>query len=485
MAEMRDPVPDAEVRRAEDLQTWGINFQRRIRRQNEDSYWAPIPRIYQLVARVAGRYASRRSPGCDPARTCASSRMRSAAGATSARRGTLGDADAGIDVKYGVTSGLTWDFTVNTDFSQVEADEQQINLTRFSLLLPREARLLPRERRRLSVRTGDDRLTGGGGALAAAAVRTPSQDIDPVLQPPRSACPKMATRFRFWPGTRLTGQAGPFTIGALNIQQQSEGLTPVARTSRRSGCAANVLAQLRHRRHVPEQGAGRPTSTVSSARTPTSAFFQQPRAQRLHREDVLARGRSSARREAMTTARATASAGGINFWDVRALLPSASASDSATKWGSCRARASPRPRSIVGVAPPAEAHVRAGCARSFPHCANRQHHALESAAASTRAISTITSRSRSRTARSSSSALNPNVEDDRAAVPDQRAARHPHCNPAGTSSTSGSSSCNTNAAAPIVVHEPLLASATSTTDISSGYQLGATARVNEHLQPLG
>ena len=46
------------------------------------------------------------------------------------------DYDAGFDVKYGVTSGLTWDFTVNTDFSQVEADEQQVNLTRFSLFFP-------------------------------------------------------------------------------------------------------------------------------------------------------------------------------------------------------------------------------------------------------------------------------------------------------------------------------------------------------------
>ena len=35
-----------------------------------------------------------------------------------------------------MTSSLTWDFTVNTDFSQVEADEQQVNLTRFSLFFP-------------------------------------------------------------------------------------------------------------------------------------------------------------------------------------------------------------------------------------------------------------------------------------------------------------------------------------------------------------
>ena len=44
--------------------------------------------------------------------------------------------DVGLDVKYGVTQNLTADFTYNTDFAQVEADEQQVNLTRFSLFFP-------------------------------------------------------------------------------------------------------------------------------------------------------------------------------------------------------------------------------------------------------------------------------------------------------------------------------------------------------------
>lgn len=44
--------------------------------------------------------------------------------------------DAGLDVKYGLTSNLTLDLTVNTDFAQVEADNQQVNLTRFSLFFP-------------------------------------------------------------------------------------------------------------------------------------------------------------------------------------------------------------------------------------------------------------------------------------------------------------------------------------------------------------
>ena len=49
---------------------------------------------------------------------------------------TTSIADVGVDVKYGVTANLTADFTVNTDFAQVEVDEQQVNLTRFSLFFP-------------------------------------------------------------------------------------------------------------------------------------------------------------------------------------------------------------------------------------------------------------------------------------------------------------------------------------------------------------
>ena len=45
-------------------------------------------------------------------------------------------ADAGFDVKYGLTKGLTADFTYNTDFAQVEEDEEQVNLTRFDLFFP-------------------------------------------------------------------------------------------------------------------------------------------------------------------------------------------------------------------------------------------------------------------------------------------------------------------------------------------------------------
>ena len=44
--------------------------------------------------------------------------------------------DFGGDLKYGISSNMTLDLTVNTDFAQVEADNVQLNLTRFSLFFP-------------------------------------------------------------------------------------------------------------------------------------------------------------------------------------------------------------------------------------------------------------------------------------------------------------------------------------------------------------
>ena len=49
---------------------------------------------------------------------------------------TDSDGDAGVDVKWGVRPNLTLDVTINTDFAQVEADEEQVNLTRFDLFFP-------------------------------------------------------------------------------------------------------------------------------------------------------------------------------------------------------------------------------------------------------------------------------------------------------------------------------------------------------------
>ena len=50
--------------------------------------------------------------------------------------GRVKDYDGGVDAKYSLTPSLTLDATYRTDFAQVEADQQQVNLTRFNLFFP-------------------------------------------------------------------------------------------------------------------------------------------------------------------------------------------------------------------------------------------------------------------------------------------------------------------------------------------------------------
>ena len=64
--------------------------------------------------------------------------------------------DIGLDVKYGLTQNMTADFTYNTDFAQVEADEQQVNLTRFNLFFPEKREFFLENRRTFE-------FGGGGG----------------------------------------------------------------------------------------------------------------------------------------------------------------------------------------------------------------------------------------------------------------------------------------------------------------------------------
>ena len=99
--------------------------------------------------------------------------------------------DAGIDIKYGITSNLTLDLSVNTDFAQVEADNVQLNLSRFSLFFP-EKREFFLERSGL-FEHGNPRSTQTFFSRRIGLA-------DQILA-----------------GARVTGQAGPISVGALNI----------------------------------------------------------------------------------------------------------------------------------------------------------------------------------------------------------------------------------------------------------------------------
>ena len=204
----------------EEMQSWGINFQRRLRRKNENSYWSPLRRIHQLSrVSMAGTYEDLQGlrPGANVRVKPYGLANLNKLGGTAVDK----DYDAGFDVKYGVTSGLTWDFTVNTDFSQVEADEQQVNLTRFSLFFPEKRDFFLENSGVFQFGSGN---TGGGGG-AGGGRQNASQDMifffsrQIGLSPIGDSIPLLA-------GTRLTGRVGDWSVGALNIQQREKNLSP-------------------------------------------------------------------------------------------------------------------------------------------------------------------------------------------------------------------------------------------------------------------
>ena len=189
-----------------DTQTWGVNFQRKLRRANENSYWSPLPRIYDLDrVSMAGTIEGLR--GVRPGMNLRVKPYAATTSSTLQGRRTSNQLDAGLDVKYGVTSGLVWDFTLNTDFSQVEADEQQINLTRFSLFFP--------EKRDFFLENSGIFQFGNevqGGVNRQNEMRLFfSRQIG--LSDEGEPLPILG-------GTRLTGRQGAYSVGAINIQQR-------------------------------------------------------------------------------------------------------------------------------------------------------------------------------------------------------------------------------------------------------------------------
>lgn len=105
--------------------------------------------------------------------------------------------EAGLDVKYGLTNNLTMDLTANTDFAQVESDDQQINLTRFSLFFP-EKRSFFLERSSVF-----DFPLGGNSNLFYSRRIGLSDDGDPV---------------RIYGGARITGRVGKWDLGVMDMQ---------------------------------------------------------------------------------------------------------------------------------------------------------------------------------------------------------------------------------------------------------------------------
>ena len=126
-----------------------------------------------------------------------------------------GARDFGVDVKYGLTENLTADFTYNTDFAQVEVDEQQVNLTRFSLFFP-EKREFFLEGQGIF----DFGLAPGSGSSRGGSSRASAAGNVPTIFFSRRIGLNQGQTVPILGGGRLTGKVGDFTVGAVNIQSE-------------------------------------------------------------------------------------------------------------------------------------------------------------------------------------------------------------------------------------------------------------------------
>ncbi len=203
-AEFRIPFSTLRYPRS-GVQEWGLNFSRMIRRKYEEALWSPVPRQFDFYrVSQAGVLQGVEAPGQRPLTVTpyvlGSGRKDYVAGEDASL-----DAEVGGDAKIGLTPALTLDLTVNTDFAQIEVDDEQVNLTRFRLFFPEKRPFF---------------LENAG----TFAVGTP-QEIELFFS--RSIGIADVSAVPILGGGRVTGKLGGFTVGLLDIQTDRLAITDV------------------------------------------------------------------------------------------------------------------------------------------------------------------------------------------------------------------------------------------------------------------
>ncbi len=203
-SEIAIPFSQLRFKRSE-VMTWGMNFGREIARNQEIGAWNPVPKTYGPM----GKYRTAYFGSLVGLEDISPSRhlellpyVLSGASHAAAEEKTNEVLEGGLDLKYGVTPNLTADLTVNTDFAQVEADQEQVNLTRFDLFFPDQRPFFLE-----------------GASIFDVGIPRPSFHRPPPLLlfysrriglASERAIPTLA-------GGKMTGKVGPYNIGLLNV----------------------------------------------------------------------------------------------------------------------------------------------------------------------------------------------------------------------------------------------------------------------------
>jgi hypothetical protein len=203
-------IPFSTLRFDPMAESWGFNALRYIRRRAEQAFWAPIL-LDADVKRVSlyGRLTGIR--GVEPGWNLNVKPFTSGKSVTASdfqlNQGAENDLDFGLDVKYGVTRGLSLDGTVNTDFAETEVDALQVNLTRFSLFFPEKREFF---------------LENAGIFEFGSADTDTSAPLLKIFHSRRIGIDRGGEEVPINWGARLTGRAGGgWNVGVLNVQTRA------------------------------------------------------------------------------------------------------------------------------------------------------------------------------------------------------------------------------------------------------------------------
>lgn len=162
-AELRIPFSSLRFQNVDGIVTMGINLNRKVARKTERLVFPHTPSIANWAFLKPSLAQKIQFEDVEPHNPLyitpyalggigRSSRLNEAATVYEAANDYTGD--IGVDLKYGITPNLTADLTVNTDFAQAEADDQQVNLTRFSLFFPEKRQFFQERAAVFDFRTG-------------------------------------------------------------------------------------------------------------------------------------------------------------------------------------------------------------------------------------------------------------------------------------------------------------------------------------------
>ncbi len=231
-------------------QTWGFNVERRVVWKNEYSALVPLPASwgYGAIMQVsqAATLVGLEAPDAGLDLELKPYAIGEASGVrTGSSLSNTTTADMGLDLKYGVTENLVADLTLNTDFAQVEADEQQINLTRFSLFFPEKREFFLENQ-------GVFSFGGEAGAGQFAGISN-----TPILFYSRQIGLNEGREVPIDAGGRLTGRIGRYSLGLLNIQTAD---APAARAQATNFSVFRVRRDILRRSNVGALFTGRSVS---------------------------------------------------------------------------------------------------------------------------------------------------------------------------------------------------------------------------------